>query len=414
MGGHRQHAREEGVPRQGRGAGGRRLRSDRHDRRHPAAAPRGRSPVPCRRQPLRPCADARRRWQPADLLPARADHLDRRGHPERPEPAGAPPGARARPRARSRSTPSRRRRPMRREGSSLQPWPDTCAGSPPRSTSCKQTLPERQRALRDVLVQGAAASTHARHCGQPDPGLGDVPAVRRGGWSNQPRRCRAHAHPGARRPDRLGRGAARAPGERGACHALPGSARGGDQQRPRSCRRRGDRGATRGCRLLGLAAQQSSARATTSGRSGARTASGSAGSARTTSCWIRRPPSPRRRSWRATRARASRSSSGRSGSGWPSRDCSASRDPARGTNTVRLTIEGMRRDVLHLRTSALAAGTDQPGDETDQRDETDQEKGPESRGFPGRGQFGQFGQKTEHRGRDERDLRDAVGWEVEI
>ena len=92
----------------------------------------------------------------------------------------------------------------------------------------------------------------------------------------------------------------------------------------------------------------------------------------------------------------------------------ASRDQARGTNTVRRTIEGMRRDLLHLRPSALAAGTDQRGDETDQRDETDQEKGPESRGFPGRGQFGQFGQKTEHRGRDERDLRDAVGWEVEI
>jgi len=92
----------------------------------------------------------------------------------------------------------------------------------------------------------------------------------------------------------------------------------------------------------------------------------------------------------------------------------ASRDPARGTNTVRRTIEGMRRELLHLRTSTLAAGTDQRGDETDQRVGTDQARGPESRGFPGRGQFGQFGQKTEHRGRDERDLRDAVGWEVEI
>jgi hypothetical protein len=92
----------------------------------------------------------------------------------------------------------------------------------------------------------------------------------------------------------------------------------------------------------------------------------------------------------------------------------ASRDQARGTNTVRRTIEGMRRELLHLRPSALAAGTDQRGDETDQRDETDQEKAPESRGFPGRGQFGQFGQKTEHRGRDEGDLRDAVGWQVEI
>jgi Toprim domain len=92
----------------------------------------------------------------------------------------------------------------------------------------------------------------------------------------------------------------------------------------------------------------------------------------------------------------------------------ASRDASRGTNTVRRTIEGMRRELLHLRTSTLVGGTDQRGDETDQRDETDHEKGRESRGFPGRGQFGQFGQKTEDRGREERDLRDAVGWEVEI
>jgi hypothetical protein len=92
----------------------------------------------------------------------------------------------------------------------------------------------------------------------------------------------------------------------------------------------------------------------------------------------------------------------------------ASRDPARGTNTVRRTIEGMRRDLLHLRTGALAAGTDQRGDETDQRNETDQERGSESRKFSGPGQFGQFGQKAEHGGREERDLRDAVGWKVEI
>jgi len=92
----------------------------------------------------------------------------------------------------------------------------------------------------------------------------------------------------------------------------------------------------------------------------------------------------------------------------------ASRDSSRSTNTMRRTIEGKRRELLHLRPSALAAETDRPGDETDQRNQTDQEEGPESRGFPGRGQFGQFGQKTEPRGREERDLRDAVGWEVEI
>ena len=92
----------------------------------------------------------------------------------------------------------------------------------------------------------------------------------------------------------------------------------------------------------------------------------------------------------------------------------ASRDSARGTSTVRRTIEGMRRELLHLRTSALAAETDQQGDETDQRDENDQEEGPESRGFRVAGQFGQFGQKTERRDRQAGDLRDAVGWEVEI
>jgi hypothetical protein len=92
----------------------------------------------------------------------------------------------------------------------------------------------------------------------------------------------------------------------------------------------------------------------------------------------------------------------------------ASRDQARGTSTVRRTIEGKRRELLHLRPSALAAETDQIGDETDQRDETDRESGPESRGFLGLGKFGQFGQKTDSREQNERDLRGAVGWEVEI
>jgi Toprim domain len=91
----------------------------------------------------------------------------------------------------------------------------------------------------------------------------------------------------------------------------------------------------------------------------------------------------------------------------------ASRDQARGS-TVRLTIQGMRRDLLHLRASTLAAETGQSDNVTGQRDETGQEEGPESRGLPGSGQFGQFGQKMKHRGPEERALRDAVGWEVEI
>jgi hypothetical protein len=91
----------------------------------------------------------------------------------------------------------------------------------------------------------------------------------------------------------------------------------------------------------------------------------------------------------------------------------ASRDPARGS-MVRLTIQGVRRDVLHLSATTLAARPDQPGSETGQRDETGHEERPESRGFAGPGQFVQFAQKTEHRGPKESDLRDAVGWEVEI
>ena len=91
----------------------------------------------------------------------------------------------------------------------------------------------------------------------------------------------------------------------------------------------------------------------------------------------------------------------------------ASRDQARGS-TVRLTIQGMRGDLLHLRTSTLAAEGGQSGNETGQRDETGQEEGPQSRGLPGSGQFGQFGQKMKSGGPEERDLRDAVGWEVEI
>ena len=65
----------------------------------------------------------------------------------------------------------------------------------------------------------------------------------------------------------------------------------------------------------GAGSSTPSTRDKTRGRSGGRTVSGSAGSATPTSCLSRRPPSPRRRSWRATRARAFRSSSGRSGSG---------------------------------------------------------------------------------------------------
>ena len=84
----------------------------------------------------------------------------------------------------------------------------------------------------------------------------------------------------------------------------------------------------------------------------------------------------------------------------------ASRDQARGS-TVRVTIQGMRRDLLHLLARAVAA-------ETGQHDQIGRENDLESRGVPGSGQFGQFGQKMNPRGPEGPDLRAAVGWEVEI
>ena len=88
-----------------------------------------------------------------------------------------------------------------------------------------------------------------------------------------------------------------------------------------------------------------------------------------------------------------------------------SRDRARGTNTVRRTIGGQRRDVLHLKAWNLTIETDQPGAETAQ---TDQQPAGKSQQNQWRGQFGQFGQKRKQGGRKERDLCEAVGWEVEI
>ena len=200
------------------------------------------------------------------------------------------------------------------------------------------------------------------------------------------------AHPGARRPDQLGGGAARAPGERAACHALPGSPQGGAQQRPRSCRRCGYRGPARERRLLGLAAQR---RGSGDEREAWRPDGERLG-------WIRKddllldPDAAFAAAQKLARDQGT-SIPIKQRTLWKRLDeqgLLASRDQARGS-TVRLTIQGMRRDLLHLRTSTLAAEAGQSGDETGQRDETGQEKGPESRGLPGSGQFGQFGQKTE-------------------
>ena len=147
----------------------------------------------------------------------------------------------------------------------------------PQIDDLKETLPERHRALRDVLVQGA------QHRRTPDiaasliRGLGDVPAVRRRRWSDQPRRSRLHAHPGARRPDRLGGGAAGAPGERGAGARFLALLRAAISS-GRAHVVDADTGRNPRTPPAGAGSSTSSAR-TTSGRSGVRTASGSAGSA---------------------------------------------------------------------------------------------------------------------------------------
>ena len=89
----------------------------------------------------------------------------------------------------------------------------------------------------------------------------------------------------------------------------------------------------------------------------------------------------------------------------------ASRDPGRRTNTVRRTIGGRRSEILHLKASTFVVETDHEIRGTAQ---TDQQPDGKSRQNQCRGQFGQFGQKMKPGGLEERDLRDAVGWEVEI
>jgi phage/plasmid primase-like uncharacterized protein len=123
----------------------------------------------------------------------------------------------------------------------------------PRIDELKETLPNRHRALREHAGSERQASAHSRYRGQPDPQLGDLFALRRGDRSHRHSRCGVHVQPGACRADRLGRGTASAPGERGAGRALPRPPPSSDQQRPRSCRRHGYRGPARGRRPLGLA-----------------------------------------------------------------------------------------------------------------------------------------------------------------
>ena len=88
-----------------------------------------------------------------------------------------------------------------------------------------------------------------------------------------------------------------------------------------------------------------------------------------------------------------------------------SRDQGRGTNTVRRTIGGRRLEVIHLKASTFAIETDQTSAATAQTDQQSAEKTQQNQCL---GQFGQFGQKMKQGGPAERELRDAVGWELEI
>ena len=164
---------------------------DRDDRRRPAAAPRCGSSGPCRRQSVWPRADARRRWQPADLLPARSDRFHWRGHPLGPEPSCPPPGSWSWHPATSTPPSSRAFNGMLATGFSQRRWPAMCSGSRRASMICGVTLPERQRALRDDFVRQGGAQAHAGNRCQHRDRLGDVPQLRRGGRSPLPRRKRS-------------------------------------------------------------------------------------------------------------------------------------------------------------------------------------------------------------------------------
>ena len=303
-----------------------------------------------------------------------------------------------------------------RAGCSRQPWRDICAGLRPASTISRRTLPERQRALRDTLGPGQRAPAHARHRSQPDPGLGDVPAaLPKKSERSAALGCSVLLDAGARRAltDSAEVQRAHQASEEPAARflALLGAAISSGRAHLADA----ETGAQpEDAASLGLAARPSSAPATTCGRSGARTASGSAGSATTTSCWIRRPPSPRRRSWRAIRAQAFRSSSGRSGSGWPSRDCShratgpGARTPcvarSRACGAICCTFE---RACSPLKLDQSATKLTSTTKLTRRR----RRKAADSLAVVS---LVSLARKREHRGPEERDLRDAVGWEVEI
>ena len=202
----------------------------------------------------------------------------------------------------------------------------------------------------------APSTTHARRCGEPDRGLGDVPALRRRRSSSHPRRRCGHAHPGARCPDRLG-------GNAGGHLA---------SEEP----------AQRFLALLRAALSSHRAHvadATTEPNPDAacwgwQLVIGSGGYERKEWC-----PNGERLGWIRDGVllldpdaafAATQKLARDQGTAIPVKQRTlwkrlaeqgllASRDQARGTNTVRRTIGGLRREVIHLKASTFAVETDQ-------------------------------------------------------
>ena len=98
--------------------------------------------------------------------------------PERPEPAGAPPGARADPGRHRADRPLGERRPTRRRGFSLQAMAGYLRWLAPHIDELQETLPSGSGPFATRSSKAAASRTPDIR-GQPDPELGDVPGLRR-------------------------------------------------------------------------------------------------------------------------------------------------------------------------------------------------------------------------------------------
>ena len=406
VGRHRQHAREEGVPGEGHGAGGRRLRPTgtttdvqrlhrEADRLFRAAGNRS------GRARMRADGGSRPTYSTGLLISTGEEIPSGQSLRARLLVLELTPGE-------ITAAASRRRRPTRREGCSLPPWRDICAGLRPASTISSDAAGAAAGAARHP-GSGQRASAHARiaaslmlgwerSCGSPKRSERSLPVAA------------SYAHAGARRPDGLGRGAAHAPGERGAGEALPGSARRGDQQRPRPPRRRGHRSAPEDAASLGLAASR---------RRSGRRAGGLAATGERVG-WIRDddllldPDAAFAAAQKLARDQGT-SIPIKQRTLWKrlaEQGLLASRDGP-GQNTVRHTIGACGAICCTFARACWPPKLTNRATKLTSTTKLTRRSAGKPR-ISGCGQFGQFGQKIEHRGPEESDLRDAVGWEVEI